>query len=336
MALYRWMLAGTLAFGCIPFPLALASAQEPLPRLSQALPAPPQDGRRPWMVNDPLFKDQSYLKRCRIDLAWTLQRGSAAVKVAVIDGEVDPLAEDLSGKVVAEERLVESSPRTHATPIAGIIAAKTNNGIGIAGIGQTSIVSIMAQGPFNFPEKATSQAFYSAVKLGARVINCSFGTPSPTKRLLEAINYAIDHGVVVVASAMNEGNDVPHVPAALPGVISVGSVDSGNRPSLFSNFGDWLSVMAPGEQLMTTFPLFGQEYGTFSGTSAAAAVVSGVVALMIAQNPSLTPAEIKAILQRTARPLTPMGFDPATGHGLIDAYAAVYAAGAISPRAVGE
>lgn len=319
-------LALSVSFSCTRFSITQAARVTRLDQIS-TLAARPVTTVLPLRFNDPLLAEQTYISHCRIDQAWRITRGDPGLRVAVVDGEIEPSL-DLKGRILRESRWVREAPPTHATPIAGIIAALQDNGEGIAGITQCALISEVAQTPSSFPETATAEAIDDAVRHGARVINCSFGTPSRSKRLEEAVKRAIEKNVVIVASAMNEGSGVRYYPAAYEGVIAVASVDDQNHASVFSNYGPWLSIAAPGEYLLTTFPGAGltSNYDYFSGTSASAAVVSGVVALMLSVNPNLTPAEVKAILEQTAQANGERRFNPLVGYGLIDAHRAVQVA----------
>jgi subtilisin family serine protease len=316
-----------VSFSCSRFSITQAARVTRTDQIA-ALAAKAVDRQTPMTFNDPLLPEQSYIKHCRIDEAWRITRGDPRVKVAVVDGRVDPAA-DLAGVIYSEHRWVAEAPPSHATPIAGIIGAQQGNREGIAGIARCSVISEVAQTPANFPESITADAIEDAAKSGAKVINCSFGTPTRSVRLEQAVNRATSLGAIVVAAAMNEGNGVRYYPAAYDNAIAVGSVDSMDQASVFSNYGPWLSVAAPGEFLITTFPGGPKTYDYFSGTSASAAVISGIIALMLAVNPDLSPAEIKVILEQTANSRGDSRFNPLVGYGSVDAYRAVKVAAAL-------
>jgi subtilisin family serine protease len=310
-----------VSFSCSRFSITQA-ARVTRTDLIAALAAKATDKQSPMTFNDPLLPEQGYIRHCRIDEAWHLTRGDPAVKVAVVDGRIDPSA-DLAGVVFSEHRWVDGAPPSHATPIAGIIGARQGNREGIAGIARCSIISEVAQTPSNFPEAITAEAIIDAATAGAKVINCSFGTPTRSARLESAVNRATAMGAVVVAAAMNEGNGVRYYPAGFEAAIAVGSVDSFDQASIFSNYGPWLSIAAPGESLITIFPGGPRTYDYFSGTSASAAVISGIIALMFAVNPDLSPGEVRAILEQTAVNRGNRKYNPLVGFGSVDAYRAV-------------
>ena len=169
-----------------------------------------------------------------------------------------------------------------------------------------------------------------ACDLGADVINMSFGTPESAippndpKPHSRVIAYALERGCTLVAAAGNQGNDERYYPAALEGVIAVGSVDVRNARSSFSSYGRHLSICAPGEAI---HGLGRHGYTSNSGTSFAAPFVSGVAALILsrARRSGLNPdgAAVRQILIDSAQPLAGGGFHPETGYGLVDALAAM-------------
>ncbi len=169
-----------------------------------------------------------------------------------------------------------------------------------------------------------------AIDLGGRVLNMSYGTPQssvdkdsplPHRRV---VDYAMHHGCILVAAAGNSGISERYYPAALPEVIAVGSVDDGGKRSRFSTFGDHVAICAPGENIISTSR---DGYAVNSGTSFASPFVAGVAALLVSRarrrKHRLTGPEAKQILMRSAAPLGGGGFHPETGHGFLDASAAL-------------
>ena len=161
------------------------------------------------------------------------------------------------------------------------------------------------------------RAIYYAVKNGAKVLNMSFDYPSYSPELANAIKYAINNGVVSVASAGNDGQQVSVYPGALPSVIDVASTSNSDIQSVFTNYGAppvWLA--APGEGVMTTYP-----WGTYAagwGTSFSAPFVSGTAALMLGTNGNCTSSKVASGLAHAASIS-----DPQLGYGRLDTYQAV-------------
>lgn len=222
------------------------------------------------------------------------------------------------GTVCVSPKIEDNSPQDecgHGTAVAGIIGAATNNASLIAGINwNAKIMAIRALGsPDVIGGKQTcpgdwdvvANAIYYAADNGADVINMSFGG-GDSQTIQDAIDYAYSAGAVLVASSGNSGTSGVSFPAAYPNVVAVGATNSDDSLASFSATGPELDVVAPGTGLptldITNGPgnvngssagyASGNYLGSFSGTSAAAPVVSGAISLLIAQYPALTPAEI--------------------------------------------
>jgi len=161
------------------------------------------------------------------------------------------------------------------------------------------------------------RAIYYAVKNGAKVLNMSFDYPSYSVELANAIKYANNNGVISVASAGNDGQQVAVYPGALPSVIDIASTSSSDIQSVFTNYGAppvWMA--APGEGIMTTYP-----WGTYAagwGTSFSAPFVSGTAALMLGVNGNCTSSKVASRLAHAASIS-----DPQLGYGRLDTYQAV-------------
>ena len=163
-----------------------------------------------------------------------------------------------------------------------------------------------------------------AVRQRARIINMSFAGPSDAK-LSRALASAKGKGVVLVAASGNLGPDAPpQYPAADPNVIAVSATDADDKLFSAASIGPHIAVAAPGVDVLLPSP--GNEYRVISGTSFAAAYVSGVAALMLQRAPGLSPDRVRDILQKTAKDLGAPGKDPEFGTGLVDAYQALMAA----------
>jgi subtilisin family serine protease len=155
-----------------------------------------------------------------------------------------------------------------------------------------------------------------AVDRGARIINLSIGTQGDSQIVRDAIDYALQHGVVIVAAAGNDGTESILFPACYEKVICVGAVDAEMNHAPFSNRGGTLDVVAPGVAVYTAAP--GKRYVSFSGTSAAAPFVSGALAALLTENPYMSPDEIRQRLVGNADNLGTANRDNMFGEGMVN------------------
>lgn len=212
----------------------------------------------------------------------------------------------------------------HGTHVSGIIGAKGNNGIGIAGVNWNVKIMPLRAGFRTvdagfLQDSDVSAAIIYAADNGAKVINMSWGDTSYSPIIADACDYAYNRGITLVASAGNDGTQSLHYPAALSNVISVGSVGRGKLLSSFSSHGQGLDLVAPGENILSTYKGSGQEqYYQQSGTSMSAPFVSGAVALLLSIYPNLSPDEVKARLLTATDDLYTPGYDIKSGHGLLN------------------
>lgn len=244
----------------------------------------------------------------------------------------------------------------HGTHVTGIIAATMNNQIGVAGVagGGVKILPIKATDYAGNTDAATlTAAFQRAIDKNVNVINISIGGPASksTQALVDVINLAIQHNITIVSATGNESDRASStvapitVPAAYSNVIAVGAHTEFNKVASYSNGGPEIDIVAPGgggrsaalregQQIYSTWPSYNTfeyyqkrvtstYYAATSGTSMACPHVTGVVALMLAREPNLTPAQIRARLIATADDLGPAGFDEDSGYGKLNAYRAL-------------
>jgi type VII secretion-associated serine protease mycosin len=263
----------------------------------------------------PYWADQLGLSR-----AWALSEG-AGVRVGLVDTGV-AAEPDLDGAV----RPGADFPDLGA-PAGDTIGHGTTMALLIAGRGTAGTRGVAPKAEI-LPARLTGgpadavAAVRWAVDQGAKVVNLSLGSGGRTTGYDEAVNYARDHDVVVVAAAGNAGEDREVTsPADRPGVLAVSAVDrAGQFRDDVSVSGPEVAFAAPGVDISTSRP--GEKAPT-SGTSQAAAIVSGVVALVRSRYPELTAAQVTDQLARTARDLGPPGRDNEYGYGLIDPVAAL-------------
>jgi thermitase len=261
--------------------------------------------------NDPLFSRQWGLSNSRATdelapnavfgadigapAAWAYSKGSAAVRIAIVDSGIDDHHPDLGAKIVDESTLPANHGDAvdhlgHGTAVAGVAGAIPNNGIGIAGVGYNS--SLMEVKVTDDQSSrvvvdcgALAAGIVYAAAHGAHVINVSFDGPHCAAED-QAVKYASSKDALVVASAGNDGTSTLNYPAALPEVVSVGATDNTDRRASFSSYGaSWVDIAAPGATIETTLPHnangMGQtDYGLMEGTSFASPMVAGAAALI--------------------------------------------------------
>lgn len=211
----------------------------------------------------------------------------------------------------------------HGTSVSGIIAAETNNGIGIAGIApDCKIMTLRAFDARGYgTESDVARALAYAVNNGAAIVNMSFGDVQYSRVLRDVIRYAYGRGVTMVASAGNAQTDRLHYPSAYDETISIAATLSNDATAGFSNFGATIDIAAPGQGITTT----GRNgtYGSFDGTSASAPFVTGVAALIKSLHPEFSPEEVRGVLIASAEDLGTQGWDSRYGSGLLNAARAV-------------
>ncbi|MDP5276575.1 S8 family peptidase [Chengkuizengella axinellae] len=275
--------------------------------------------------NDPLYSSDQYGPQIiEADSAWDITTGSSNVLVAVIDTGVDEDHEDLAGKVVRGYDFIDddrdpSDLNGHGTHVAGTVGALTDNRTGVAGVApdvQIMSVRVLDRSGYGTNEGVANGITYAADN-GADVINLSLGSSSPSGVVEDAVNYAWNRGVVVVAAAGNDGNRRAHYPAYYTNSLAVAATDDRDRKASFSTYGTWVDVAAPGVDIVST--QLGGGYVSYSGTSMAAPHTAGLAALLASQGLSNT--EIRDQIESTADPIR--GTGRYWEHGRINAFEAV-------------
>ncbi len=273
--------------------------------------------------NDSLFTSQYAPQRVSGPAAWDLSSGNPGVVIAIVDTGIDYRHPDLAGKVTAGYDFVNGDADAyddygHGTHCAGIAAARTNNAIGIAGIGfDCSLMPVKVLGADGTGSVAgVAQGIGWATANGAKVISLSLSGPGSVA-LQAAVDDAWQNNVLVVAAAGNRNTDAPSYPAYYSNAIAVASTDANDRRSNFSNFGSWVDVAAPGEEILSTLP--GNRYDLNSGTSMACPAVAGLGGLLWSHLGANTP--ISEIRRRIEANCDPVGSFVARGR--VNAYRAL-------------
>jgi subtilisin family serine protease len=321
---------------------------------------------------DPFVSRQWYLTQSRFYESWLTYPSFESVPVAVIDSGVDARHPELVGRVIASKSFVGGSARVdalgHGTFVSGLIAAGVDNGIGIAGLAPSAqlLVAKVVTGARTIPVAAEARAIRWAVENGARVINMSLGglrdpldpsRDSFSRLEADAVAYAVQNGVVVVAAV---GNDdlapkspwsYASYPAALPHVLGVSAVSQiGTVPKFSNRDRIYNDLAAPGAEILSIFPrpltsrfpacseqgfssCGPDEYREAQGTSFAAPQVSAAAAILLSLRPQLRPEQVTAILEHTAVDVDVTtgcaacgtGRDALSGWGRLDVAAAIAA-----------
>jgi subtilisin family serine protease len=264
--------------------------------------------------------------------AWAISAGST-VMVAVIDTGIDYTHPDLIQAYAGGLNYVSTAPdgtpttdplddHGHGTHVSGTIAAALNNVTGdpaeeegVVGVAPHARIRAYkvcdANGSCN--DFSVQQAIVQAASDGAKVINMSLGGPENSQALNDAVQFAWNRGVVIVAGAGNDGDTGLFYPAALENVISVAAFDEDHRRPPFSNYGNWVDISAPGNQIMSTYPMsscaatatpgdFGC-YTWLTGTSMATPHVSGAAALVWSRPDVFTNQQVVDIILNSADPV---------------------------------
>ncbi|RMF33417.1 MAG: peptidase S8 [Chloroflexi bacterium] len=301
----------------------------------------------PVTPNDTYYSAYQWnLRQIEAPLGWALSTGSNGVVIAVLDTGVDLTHPDLQGKLVAGYDFInnDSNPsddQGHGTHVAGIAAALSNNSRGIAGVSWGArIMPVKVLGADGTgPTSGIANGIIWATDHGADVINLSLGGSSSSATLQDAVNYAYNQGVLVVAAAGNwyqQGNPVIY-PAAYPHVVAVAATGDQNEHAYYSETGYYVDVAAPGGNptgsndnnanhwILSTY-WRGAGYGDYLwvvGTSQATPHVAGLAALVWSVKPSLTNDQVEQLIENTAVDLGTPGRDDVFGYGRIDVYAAL-------------
>ncbi len=269
--------------------------------------------------NDPFYSLQSNLAAINAEEGWQYFTGSSGMIVAVIDTGVDLTSADFAGRLVEGYDFVnyDSTPMDdngHGSHVAGIMAATGNNDFGIAGLDWSA--KIMPVKVLDSTGHGSDLNVYRgilyAVDHGAKVINLSLGFNGYSYLVESAVNYAYQHGVTVVASSGNTGGQVTF-PANLPHVIAVGAVDDWENRAVYSNYGNELDLVAPGNNI---FSLTNTGFTYKTGTSMAAPQVAGLASLLRGLHP-LTNDQTESIIKSASKDLGTTGWDMYFGNGLI-------------------
>ncbi|QAY66287.1 S8 family peptidase [Paenibacillus protaetiae] len=274
--------------------------------------------------NDPLYSQYQWnLPSIEAEKGWKSTKGSDRVIVAVIDTGVQADHPDLQGKLLKGTNFVnpDAAPDDdvgHGTHVSGIIGADVNNGEGVAGLSWYNKIL-----PVKVLDSTGAGSTYSvaqgiiwATDHGAKVINMSLGNYAEADFLHDAIKYAYERDVVLIAASGNDNTDRPGYPAAYPEVFAVAATDAHHQKASFSNYGNYIDVAAPGDSIASTYP--GGQYAALSGTSMASPHVAALAGLIRSLNPALTNEQVMDVMRQSAVDIGNDGKDDYYGYGEID------------------
>ncbi len=326
--------------------------------------------------NDPQFPLQPHLGQINVLQAWDAVKGETGnVIIAIVDGGVDWRHEDLGANIWNNEDEIDGngidddgngfiddvrgwnfatdsndpsgrdsqpSLELHGTHIAGIVAAVTNNDIGVSGVSWNSIIMPVNIAPRSASNDSTLESSFKgityAVENGAHIINCSWGSNFRSNVFQEVVDFAYANGSLLVCAAGNDRRNVdekPHYPSNYNHVLAVGNVGSTDRKASSSNYGVTVDVFAPGSSILSTFP--DNQYARISGTSMSSPVVAGVVGLLKTLHPEYTVDQLRETIRVTALNIDGLNasFTGLMGKGRVDAQAAILASDSPAIRIVG-
>lgn len=293
------------------------------PRLAAGNPAADRATAR-FVPNDPLYPSQWALPALEAEAAWAITTGRPEVVVAVLDTGIDATHPDLRNQVLAGYDFVNddsdpSDDNGHGTHVAGIVAAEGNNQLGVAGIAWgcrvLPVKVVNGEGEGAYSDLAAGIVY--AVEHGAKVLNLSVGGYGYSELVAAAVEFAYRQGIVVVAAAGNDGSDAAMFPAVLPYVLAVAAADATGGIWPGSPRDLHVRCQAPGVEILSTAS--GGGFAVRSGTSCAAAALSGMAALMLSADPAMSADRVDRALSRSSLPRVGEDADGAEHRDRVDA-----------------
>ncbi len=276
--------------------------------------------------NDPMYSNQEHLPQIGAPQAWDLTVSSEQIVIAIVDTGVDGGHPDLANKILEGRNIVNRNSfyedvEGHGTLVAGVAAAISNNGIGVAGVAwESPILAVRVADSEGFATAGhIAKGIMWSVKHGAKVINVSFAPLWSVRIVRSAARYAYKKGSLVVIAAGNDGYSL--TVTGYDQALFVGAIDGSDEIAYFSNKGPYVDLVAPGTAIRSTG--IGGNYVLGNGTSFSAPIVAGVAALVWSLEPDLRPSVVLEVLLATATDLGKAGKDNTYGHGAVDAFAAI-------------
>jgi len=256
--------------------------------------------------NDTFYSKQWYLPKISAEESWDITTGGSYIKIAIIDTGVDYTHLDLFNNCLPEDGYDfinddndAFDDHGHGTICAGIAAGVTNNQLGIAGVSwESKIVPIkcFSNTGIGYEEDIVS-AIYHCVNKGVNIISMSWGSYNPSNLIKDALDYAHEQNIILVAAAGNYDSNRLYYPACYDSVISVAATDQIDQKASFSNFGSWVDIAAPGVDIYSTRP--DNSYSSYNGTSFSCPIIAGVAALVLSKYPTINPDELRTIVSNS-------------------------------------
>lgn len=282
------------------------------------------------LPNDPHLSKQWGVNMLGADLVWDAGFDGKGVKIAVIDSGVNSMHEDFEGTSFERGKnmlngsydVTDTNKAGHGTFISGVLAAVRNNGKGIAGIVDgVTLVPLKCFGQGTETESSyVIASIYEAVDIfDCDVINMSMGMEGGSRSLKEAVEYATQKGVIIVAAVGNEGTTKLKYPAAYDSVVGVGAVDQNGELAPFSQRNSSVFVTAPGVDIVSLSNTGNSRYEMQGqGTSYAAPFVSAAAAILKQYRSSAGVEDFKQILRLSTKDAGAAGYDTSYGYGILD------------------
>jgi len=290
-------------------------------------------------ANDPYFGSEWHLAKIGAPTAWDASQG-AGVTVAILDSGINVNHPDLVARLVPGYNVYNNNTDLtdvcgHGTAVAGVAAASTNNAAGVAGVaGAANIMPVRIAYPdgtggcyANYSTIASGLTY--AADHGARVANISYNGVAGSSSIMSAANYMKGKNGLVFVAAGN--NNIDENITSDGSMIVVSATDTNDVKASFSSWGAFVTLSAPGTSIVTTDSSGG--YSTWQGTSFSSPLSAGVAALVMAERPDLSGAQVQSLLYSTAVDLGAAGRDPVFGYGRVNAGAAVQAAASFAAPA---
>lgn len=303
--------------------------------------------------NDPSYSSQWHLGVINAAGAWNYFSTGSTIKIAIVDDAVERTHSDISPNLwvnpgeIANNNIDDdgngyiddingydvgsndnnpnppSSSYSHGTHVTGCASPATNNNNGVAGIGfSTKIMAVKATTSATSITNGYDGIVYAVIS-GADVINMSWGGTGSSTTAQNIITWASQSGVVLVAAAGNNNSNTIFYPAGYTECIAVAATNSNDTKASFSNYGTWVDISAPGNNIYATY--YGNTYANLSGTSMASPIVAGLAGLMLSLNPGLTPTDIRNCLNSSATSISAQNpsYNGQLGSGRINANSAM-------------